>query len=163
MPNPIIESNKVVYLTYDITDASNGDVLERSDVPIGYVHGASSDLFAGIEQALEGHEEGDTVQVTLTPEEGFGPHDPELTFTDDIDNVPPEYRHIGAEAVFENEQGGQMTMVVCHIEDGKLTVDGNHPFAGKTVTFRVTVSSIRDAEEQEVASGVPREYQQQLH
>nr|VFJ47029.1 MAG: FKBP-type peptidyl-prolyl cis-trans isomerase SlyD [Candidatus Kentron sp. DK] len=161
MPNSIVEPNKVVYLTYDITDASNDEVLERTDLPVGYVHGVGSALFAKIEQELEGCEVGDTVNVTLDPEEGFGLHDPALTFTDDIENVPPEYRHLGAEAAFENERGEQVTMVVSRIENGKLTVDGNHPMAGKTITFRVTVSSIRDASEQEIASGVPEDYQEQ--
>ena len=41
-----------------------------------------------------------------------------------------------------------------HIEDGKLTVDGNHPFAGKTITYNITVNEVRDATSDELANGV---------
>ena len=95
----------------------------------------------------------DEVEVSLSPAEGFGEHDPNLTFSDAIDNVPPEYRHIGAEATFENEDGESITMTVVKMEDGKIMLDGNHPFAGKTVTFKLRVKEIRDATEAEVGSG----------
>ncbi|VFM95134.1 MAG: FKBP-type peptidyl-prolyl cis-trans isomerase SlyD [Candidatus Kentron sp. G] len=163
MSNQIVAPNKVVYLTYEIKDASDDDILERTDMPIGYVHGGGSDLFVKIERSLEGREAGETVYVTLSPEEGFGYHDSALTFTDDIENVPSEYRHVGAEALFESDGGEQVTMVVSRIEDGKVTLDGNHPLAGKTVTFRVTISSIRDASKREIARGTPDDYRPQLH
>lgn len=157
MSDQIVGANKVVYLTYEIKDAED-NILEHTDVPVRYVHGGKNRLFAKIEDSLEGRKVGETVTVTLNPEDGFGQYNPALTFTDDIENVPPEYRQIGAEAVFENEHGDQVTMVVNQIEDGKLTLDGNHPFAGKVVIFRVTISSIRDAEEVEIKHGVSEDY-----
>nr|VFK49349.1 MAG: FKBP-type peptidyl-prolyl cis-trans isomerase SlyD [Candidatus Kentron sp. TC] len=155
--NQVVGPNKVVYLTYEIKDTKD-NILERTDVPVRYVHGGKNRLFAKIESSLEGCKVGDTVYVTLDPNEGFGEYDSTLIFTDDIENVPPEYRKIGAEAIFENNRGEQLTMVVNRIEDGKLTLDGNHPFAGKTVIFRVTISSIRDAEETEIEHGVSQDY-----
>lgn len=157
MLDRIVELNRVVYLTYEIKDVA-GNLLERTDIPVGYVHGGHSALFKKIEHSLEGHKVGDTVHVTLAPDEGFGEHDPGLVFTDDIENVPPEYRRIGAEATFENGQGEQRVMVVSRIADGKLTLDGNHPFAGKTVIFQVTISSIREAGKVEIEHGVPEDY-----
>ncbi len=105
--------------------------------------------------ALEGRGVGDTVEVTLRPEQGFGPHDPDLTFTDDIDNVPPEYRHLGAEVEFQGENGETRKFIVSRIEDGKLTVDCNHPFAGKTLVFTVNVIAVRDATPDEIVKGAP--------
>lgn len=145
-----IAKNKVVSVTYQVHD-EQGLLLERYDFPVSYVHGVDSELFEKIEQALEGRTVGDTVQVTLTPAEGFGEHRPELTFTDDLDNVPHEYRRIGAEVMFQNDRGETITMTVTRIRDGKLTVDGNHPFAGKTVVFTVKVEDVRDATPQELA------------
>nr|VFK52341.1 MAG: FKBP-type peptidyl-prolyl cis-trans isomerase SlyD [Candidatus Kentron sp. TUN]VFK52791.1 MAG: FKBP-type peptidyl-prolyl cis-trans isomerase SlyD [Candidatus Kentron sp. TUN]VFK57862.1 MAG: FKBP-type peptidyl-prolyl cis-trans isomerase SlyD [Candidatus Kentron sp. TUN] len=162
MRDQVVEPNKVVYLTYEIKD-SEDNILERADIPVGYVHGGHNSLFAKIEHTLDGHKVGETVHVTLNPEEGFGEYDPALTFTDDIKNVPPEFRQIGAEAVFENDQGEQVIMVVTRIQDGKLTLDGNHPFAGKTVIFRVTISSIRDAEGAEIENSIPGDYMDRLH
>ncbi len=145
--------DKVVTFTYSISDESD-EILEQSDIPINYVHGGKHDLFEKVEQALEGSVIGDTVDVTLTPEEGFGRHDPKLTYTDDLENVPPEFQHIGAEGEMQNDQGESMKFTVIHIENGKLTVDGNHPMAGKAVTFHIKVTAIRDATPEEIADGV---------
>ncbi len=49
--------------------------------------------------------------VTLPPVDGFGDPGPELTFTDDIANVPPEYRHIGSAVMFQNDRGEGMAVV----------------------------------------------------
>jgi FKBP-type peptidyl-prolyl cis-trans isomerase SlyD len=111
-------------------------------------------LFEKIEQALQDCLVGDTVRVSLTPEEGFGPHDENLTYTDDIENVPPEFRRIGAEVEMMNDQGDARKFTVTRIEDGKLTVDGNHPLAGKIIVFNIKVVEIRDATPDEIASGV---------
>ena len=147
-----VEENKVVSLTYVIVDET-GAVLEQYDLPISYVHGNNSNMYPKVAEALEGAKVGDEIEVSLSPAEGFGERDPSLTFSDAIENVPSEYRHIGAEASFENEQGESVTMTVVKMDDGKILLDGNHPFAGKTVTFKLRVKEIRDATEAEVGSG----------
>jgi FKBP-type peptidyl-prolyl cis-trans isomerase SlyD len=149
-----VAHNMVVYLTYTILD-QNGGLFEQYDLPIGYVHGVNGPLFEKIEHALEGRQVGDCVEVTLSPRDGFGEHKPELAFTDDIDNVPPEHRRLGSEVMFENERGEQIGLRVTRIEDGKLTVDGNHPLAGQTVKFVVTVVGLRPATLEEIANGMP--------
>ena len=153
MADQFIAQNKVVSFVYSIVDTA-GTLLEQSDIPISYVHGGTHDLFEKVEQALDGAVISDTVEVTLTPEEGFGAHDPELTYTDVIENVPDEFRRIGAEVEMMNDQGDSKKFTVTHIEDGKLTVDGNHPMAGKTIIFRIKVTDIRDATPEEQANGV---------
>jgi FKBP-type peptidyl-prolyl cis-trans isomerase SlyD len=146
----------VVYLTYTITDMGGG-VLEQCDIPVGYVHGAGSDLFEKIKHALTGHNAGDVIQILLEPHEGFGEAKPELRYTDDLDNVPLEYRRVGAEVEFENERGEVLQLRVTRIEDGKLTLDANHPYAGQTVIFRVQIVAIRDTTVEEIANGIPAE------
>jgi FKBP-type peptidyl-prolyl cis-trans isomerase SlyD len=154
MANDTVRRDQVVYVTYQIRDA-DGRLHEQVNIPVGYVHGGRSPLFPEIERALEGRRVGDTVEVTLTPEQAFGPHRPELTFSDAVDNVPEEYRHLGAEATFQSDRGETMTMVVTRMAGGQVTLDGNHPLAGKTVTFRVTVSEVRPATLVEVERGLP--------
>lgn len=153
MTEQFVGPNKVVTFTYAIMD-EGGEILEQSDLPISYVHGGRHDLFEKIEQELDGCVENDVVQVRLTPEEGFGPHDPSLTYVDDIDNVPVEFRHIGAEVEMMNDKGESRKFTVTSIEDGKLTVDGNHPMAGKHITFNIKVIGIRDATPDEISNGV---------
>jgi FKBP-type peptidyl-prolyl cis-trans isomerase SlyD len=149
-----IRKDKVVSVTYMLHD-ERGEIFEQSDLPVPYLHGHASGLFDKIEQLLEGRHSGDSFEATLTPEEGFGPHDPALTFTDDIGNVPPELRHLGARLEAQNASGELLTFVVTRIENGKLTVDANHPLAGQTVKFRVTIRDVRDASPDELRTGQP--------
>ena len=152
MRQELVRPNKVVSLTYVIRK-QDGEMLEYTDLPIDYVHGAGTRLFRKIEQALEGRKVGEKVSVTLAPEEGFGAHDPGLTFTDDLDNVPVQFRHVGAQLQAQNAKGEALTLVVTHVGEKQVTVDANHPLAGQTVDFEVTVAGIRDATPDEVRSG----------
>lgn len=150
----MVTKDKIVSVTYTLRDGQ-GEIYEHTDVPVSYLHGSGESLFAKIESALEGRRVGDTVEVELSPAEGFGDHDPALTFTDDIANVPPEFHRLGAEVEAENEQGESIRFVVTAIADGKLTVDANHPLAGQTVHFVVTIQEIRDATPEERGAGRP--------
>lgn len=162
MSDQIVANNKVVSFTYSILN-EGGEVIEQSDMPFSYVHGGKHEMFDKVVQELEGCIIGQDVMVPLTPEEGFGEHDPSLTYTDDIDNVPPEFHRIGAEVEMVNDQGDSRKFIVTAIENGKLTVDGNHPMAGKTITFNVKVVDIRDATPDEIANGVPPMVQPVMH
>ena len=153
MSKTVISKDKVVSITYSIVN-TQGEVLEQSDLNVSYVHRGPNHMFPEVEAALEGCAVGDKIDVTLTPDQAFGERDPSLAFTDYIKNVPEQFRHIGAEVQMQNEQGETRTFFVSEIKDGKLTVDCNHPFAGKTLTFTVTVVDIRDATDAEKAEGV---------
>lgn len=153
MSEDIVSKHKVVTFTYAILDNNSGSLLEQSDLPMSYLHGVDGKMYPKAEKALDGKKINDMVEVVISPEEGFGYSDPELMYIDKIDNVPPEYRHIGAEAMFHNEEGETINMKVTKIENGEITLDANHPFAGKTVKFRITVVGLRDATEQEIGTG----------
>lgn len=156
MSEPIVSKNKVVSLTYTLRD-QGGNVVEMSDLPVSYVHGGKSDLFEKIEAALEGRTVGEHVGVDLSPEEGFGYPNPELTFTDDVENVPPELRRVGVQLEAQNEKGEVLQFTVTRVEGGKLIVDANHPLAGQTVHFDVKVQAIRDATPDELRHGVSKD------
>ena len=155
MSSQTVGKGKVVSLTYTLLN-QRGEVFEQSDVPVSYLHGHDSGLFEKVERQLEGCGVGESVQVTLSPEEGFGQHDPALTFTDDLENVPTELRYIGAQLEAQNAEGEVLNFIVTRIEHGKLTVDGNHPLAGQTVQFHVTVRDVRDATTEELQAGQPQ-------
>jgi len=148
MSDEIIKPGKYVALTYAIVD-HKGDVVEQHDVPLGFVYGSDTELIGSMDKAVVGKRAGDEVEVRVAPEQGFGDHDPGLTYTDDIDNVPPQFRQIGAEVQMQNDNGESKTFYVTRIEDGKVTIDGNHPLAGKELTVRVTIREVRDAREGE--------------
>lgn len=153
MSDTKVEKHKVVTFTSEIITA-RGEVVERNDTPIEYVHGAGSSEISGDMKAVEGAKIGDTVDIELTPENGFGEIDPSKTYRDKIENVPPEFQIIGTEASFQNDKGETLTMKVIAVEDGEVFLDGNHPFAGQTMTFRIKVLAIRNATMEEVGSGL---------
>ena len=148
-----ITTNKFVELTYRIIDQTNGEVIEQVEEPLGYVQGDNTLLFNQVTKELEGKSVGDEVEILLRAEDAFGPKLEELIFTDEINNVPVEYRFIGAAVTMQNDKGGTKDFIVSSIEDGKLTIDGNHPLAGKDIIFYVEVLSVRDATADEIIEG----------
>lgn len=141
-----VTKNKLISITYSILSEQD-EVVEQNDSPIEFVYGVDDRIFPKIITELEGKTIGDSVEVVLPPEDGFGFEDPELVITTSIDTAPPEYRVIGAKPTFQNEQGETLEMTVTKIENGQITVNGNHPFAGKTMRFVVTVVGVRDPSE----------------
>jgi FKBP-type peptidyl-prolyl cis-trans isomerase SlyD len=144
MTDKTVRDGKYIAISYSILD-DDGSLLEQHDLPIGFVYGSDTQLIGDMDKLIAGKREGEVVEARILPEQGFGPHDPSLTFTDDIANVPPEYHQIGAEVEMHNDAGESKTFYVTRIENGKLTVDGNHPLAGKTLKVRITIEEVRDA------------------
>jgi FKBP-type peptidyl-prolyl cis-trans isomerase SlyD len=151
----VATKNKVVSFTYRIKDAETEEILEITDIPMDYVHGVDGEIFVEIENAFEGKSSGYKTSIHFGYEQAFGPHRPELTFTDDIQNTPPEYRQLGAEANFENSRGDVVSMKVVKIENGKVFLDGNHPFAGKDLVYEINLTSVRLASKQEIETKAP--------
>ncbi len=144
MSKESIKNGKFVSLTYSIKD-EQGTTLEHNDMPVSYILGGDQELIGGMDRAMLGKAAGDVVEMTVPPEDGFGPWDPNLAFTDDLANVPEQFRYVGAEVQMQNEAGEARTFRVAKIEGGKLTVDGNHPMAGKTLKVHVQILEVRDA------------------
>ncbi len=110
-------------------------------------NGGDQELIGGMDRAVKGKCPGEAVSMELSPEQGFGPHDSSLTFTDDLRHVPEQFHAIGAEVQMQNDAGEMKRFYVTKIENGKLTVDGNHPFAGKTLRVMIKILEVRDATE----------------
>ncbi|NTV96344.1 MAG: peptidylprolyl isomerase [Thiobacillus sp.] len=155
MSEDVVSKHKVVYIRYSVLDES-GNVMGQQDMPTGYVHGAGSGLFDEIEQSLDGHAVGDQVESFLAAGT-FGERNPDLVIEEDIDNVPPQIRYVGAEAELQNDNGDVLTFRVTGIADGKITLDGNSPMAGRVAKCVAEVLSIRDATPEEIKSGFPAE------
>ena len=144
-----VTENTYVEFTYQITE-ENGELIESVNMPVGYAYGGAQHMFDQVEAALEGMQAGETASVTLPEGEAYGPHDPALTFTDDLSNVPPQFQKVGAQVEMQNENGEAKMFVVSAIDDKNITVDGNHPMAGKKVIFKISVVSVRNATLEEI-------------
>ncbi len=148
-----VANQKVVTFTYSIMD-EQGNIQEQSDIPMAYVHGSDDRVIPKIAEAMEGRTIGESIKVAVPPKDGFGEFDESLIFRDKLENVPEEYCELGKEARFQNENGQTKTMIVTKIENGEIELDGNHPYAGKTMTFNLNIKEIRDATKEEVGSGI---------
>lgn len=149
----IVEKHKVVAFTYSILN-EKGEVEEQRDIPMEYVHGVDKRVFPLVIDAMEGAKIDDIKETILAPLDGFGVYDESKTFRDKIENVPSEYQVVGAEASFKSDDGQELKMKVISVENGEVFLDGNHPFAGRTITFKITVKGIRDATVDEIESGL---------
>jgi len=155
-----VEKHKVVSFTYNMLN-DKGEVEEENSVPTDYVHGSDTHMFPAVmSEALEGAVVGDIREISLPPEIGFGPYDENKTYRAKLEDVPPEYHQVGVEATFQDEDGKKLLMKVMSVENGEVFLDGNHPFAGKTMKVSMTVKAIRDATVDEIGSGMSERYQQ---
>ena len=152
-----IETGKVVALKYSVFDAATGQKLSGVEKPLAYLHGHDEILMPQIVDALQGKKAGEVIEFTFNGDELFGPRDESLVFIDREENVPEEYRKVGMQIMMENANGDVRTFYVTRIEDGKVVIDGNSPFSGRTLQFRLEIVSVRDATEEELEAGMPEE------
>jgi FKBP-type peptidyl-prolyl cis-trans isomerase SlyD len=155
MSDDVVSKHKVVFIRYSVLDET-GRVMGQQDMPTGYVQGAGSGLFDEIELSLEGHKVGEKVE-SLLPAGAFGERDPDLVIEDDLDNVPPQLRFLGAEAEMQNESGDVLSFRVTAIEEGRITLDGNNPLAGRVARCVAEILSVRQATPEEIRNGFPAE------
>ncbi len=150
-----IQDGKYVELTYKVIDQKSGDVLVAVEFPIGYVHGANDILAPAVTEELEDRRKGDIIEVPIDCNLLYGPRDESLVFTDNIENVPEEYREVGTTIITESEKGEPRSFIVTRMDDKTLTVDGNNPLSGRNVIFKLEVLTVRDATEEEIEAGGP--------
>ncbi len=131
-----ISQGRVATIHYILSDDS-GQVIDRStpNTPLSYLHGAGN-IVPGLEQALEGKRLGDTLTADVIPEQGYGPrheqliqHVPRDAFPTDVEVVP------GVQFEAPTQQG-PVLVTVTEVGPDQVTVDGNHPLAGKPCTLR---------------------------
>ena len=151
----IIQDNKLVELTYKVTDQASGQVLTSVEFPLGYIHGHNDVLAPQVLEQLEGKSVGDIIEVPIDCNLLYGPRDEALVFTDRIENVPEEYREIGTTITMENDKGKKRNFIVTKMDDEMLIVDGNNPLCGRHVVFTLEVLTVRNATDEEIEAGGP--------
>ena len=144
-----IEKDTAVTLRIKIADAS-GKVIDDSNAPMVYLHGGYDNTFPKIEAALEGHEPGYQVTLTLLPEDGFGQRDETLLRTIPKKEFPPGVK-VGGQLQGVNDAGAEQIYNVVKIKGDTVFLDGNHPFAGKALRVGLKVTEVRAATAEEIA------------
>ncbi|HWE97389.1 MAG TPA: peptidylprolyl isomerase [Tepidisphaeraceae bacterium] len=145
-----IAKDKVVTVDYTLT-GSDGAVLDTSSghEPLSYLHGVGG-IVPGLERAMEGKNEGDTVDVTVRPEDAYGQRDdafvqqvPRSAFGDAKVEKGMQFRA-------QSPDGASRVVTVVDVQGDNVRIDANHPLAGKTLHFNVKVLGVRDATQQEI-------------
>ena len=149
-----VGKDKVVLMHYTLKNDA-GDVIDSSDGadPLPFLQGHGN-IIPGLESALEGSKVGDKLDVSIKPEEGYGER-----MKDAIQEIPSSALQgvdevkVGMQLQSQDKDGNAFLVTVTKIEDDKITVDGNHPLAGQTLHFSVSIESIRKAKAEELSHG----------
>lgn len=149
-----IAPNTVVYIHYKLTD-DKGELLDSSQgqEPLAYIHGMGN-IIRGLEAALSGRKAGDTLNVRVEPEDGYGKRDPSML------QVVPVSAFEGVDEVVsgmqfhaESSDGNVQVVTVVDVNGDEVTLDGNHPMAGVVLNFEVEITDVREATAEELDHG----------
>jgi FKBP-type peptidyl-prolyl cis-trans isomerase SlyD len=148
--NPMkIEKNTAVTLRYKVSDVA-GKTLDESTDPMVYLHGGYDNIFPKVEAALEGQTIGFKATLDLSPEDSFGLRDESLVQSIPKAEFPPGVK-VGGQLQTQGADGHAQVFTVMKIKGDTVMLDGNHPFAGKSLRFSLAVTDVRAASAEEVA------------
>ena len=139
-----ITKDMCVVLTYELYD-DKSELLEKIDNPVTHIHGEGKKLLPIIENSLEGKISGDEIEVQVKPEDGFGQYDPSLVISDNLENVPDEFRKVDETIAFVSKSGDTKDFKVTEINDKTIVLDGNHYLAGKSLLYKIKILDVREA------------------
>ena len=148
-----VARNSVVTIDYTLTD-SDGSVLDTSTgrEPLVYLHG-NGNIIPGLESVLVGKSAGEHLNVSIPPVHAYGELDAEKVM-----EIPREQfagiTEISVGMQFSaRSDHGEHAVTVTNVGSDTITVDANHPLAGKTLNFDVTIVGVREATKEELDHG----------
>ncbi|MDR4484680.1 MAG: peptidylprolyl isomerase [Nitrospirales bacterium] len=140
-----VSEGKSISMEYTLT-LENKEVLDTNvgGEPLTFTQG-SHQIIPGLETALDGMKTGESKQVTVAPEEGYGKVDPQAIQEVPIDQIPPDARKVGVQLQGKDGQGRVVHPTVTEIKEQVVVLDFNHPLAGKTLYFDVKILDVKTA------------------
>ena len=146
-----IAKDSVVQFNYVLKDV-DGNILEETDKdqPIAYLQGHNN-MLAGVEKALEGHAKGESVTVTLAPEQAYGNVREDALMKIPMKHLQGAKKWRPGMVATVNSEKGQHRVAVVKLGRFMVTVDSNHPFAGKTLTFDMDIFDVREGTADEIS------------
>jgi len=148
-----VEDNLVITLDYKLI--VEDELLESTEdgEPILFIQGIGQ-IIPGLENALYGMEVGDQKTVVIQPEDAYGEYDPESLQEAKKEEFSEEVPlDVGTFLDLEDDEGDVLSAQIIAAEEDTITLDFNHPLAGKTLTFEITVTDLRPASEEELDHG----------
>jgi FKBP-type peptidyl-prolyl cis-trans isomerase SlyD len=155
----LIEDNRVVTMDYELRiDDEVVDTSEDGD-PIVFLQGAGQ-IIPGLEKAIYGLKIGDSKTVTVEPQDGYGEIDPDSVVDVPRDEFPDDFPlEVGVEITVhtdnddEEVEDEEMEATIVAVKEDSVTIDFNHPLAGKTLNFSVNILDVREATPEEIEHG----------
>ena len=151
-----MSKDQVITMFYELKDANTGEILEsnmQEGGQISFITGYGH-IIEKLEEEVSKLKSGDKATINIKAAEGCGEYN-----KDAIQSLPKEQfagidLHEGMELFGQNEDGSSVRVIVKEIKDDEVTVDFNHPYAGKDLLFNVEILEVRDATEDEKATGM---------
>ena len=146
--------DNVVSIEYRL-HLGDGKIIDESDAgdPLVYLHGYE-EIVPGLERAIEGKKAGESLKVQVSPEDGYGEYDPDGVEEVPREEFPPDMElEAGGIVTAVDDDGDEVEFLVKELRPKTVVVDFNHPLAGKTPHFEVTVREVRQATAEELEHG----------
>ncbi len=142
----MVSEGKTISMEYTLT-LEDKKVLDTNvgGKPLDFTQG-SHQIIPGLETALEGMKVGESKQVTVDPEQGYGPINPQAVQEVPIDKIPEEARKVGSRLQGKGPNGQMVSPLVMEVKEQVVVLDFNHPLAGKKLFFDVKILDINNAE-----------------
>jgi len=151
-PSAVAE-NVVVGLEYTLTVDGNIIDSTQGNAPLEYLQGHQN-IITGLERELAGLSVGQTREVFVRAADAYGEYNPQAVIQLERSQLPPDYRlEIGGRLRVRDDDGRVYTAAITAFDDQNLSLDLNHPLAGKDLYFTATVVSLRGATEDEISAG----------
>jgi len=151
-----IEANQIVSIEYEVKD---GDKVVDSNIggaPLVFMFGKGQ-IIPGLENGIVNMNAGEKADVLVEPADAYGEYNDDATQEVPADQFAGIQLEIGMTLYGQAEDGGTTQVTVKEFGAETVTIDFNHPLAGKTLMFSVAVNSIREATADEVMTGMPAE------
>ena len=148
-------SNKVIGIEYTLKDAKTGEQLDTNvgQAPLEFVSGKGQ-IIKGLEDKLVNMSANEEADVLVEAKDGYGEYNDEAVQTLPKEQFAGIELSEGMSLYGQGEHGETIQVVVKSFDDTNVTIDYNHPMAGRTLMFSVAILSLRDATEEEIQSGV---------
>lgn len=147
-----IAADTVASIQYILRDESGVVLDESKDEPLAYLHGHGN-IVPGLEKALEGLQAGDETKALVAPEDGYGEHNEHKVMQISRGQLSDEMEPAVGMMLHAETPQGPVPLWITAVEGDQVTVDGNHPLAGKALAFEVKVAEVRAASAEELAHG----------
>lgn len=156
-----IKPGKYIELAYDVYEVDNNEdalmMKFTEEHPDKFVFGVEKDVLPEFEKGLQGLKAGDTFEMTFGPEQAFGEHNEEYVmeldkeiFINEEGVFDSKQVYVGNVIPMMTEDGYRIHGIVLNVGDEKVSVDFNHPLAGKTVKYTGKVVTVRDAKAEDM-------------